>query len=150
METAAVPRGVGVSLDLCEDRAWLDGYRRGEEPALERVYRAYAPLVFRVIRRGRFAARGPFLNQAAEEEDAVQEVFLQVLSRATRARYDGVRPFANLVVVITRNVVAGRLRKQGRGKEDVVDAEALANFSNWVPGQPLPESVLPPSTVSAR
>src|SRR3954467_14031751 len=75
-------------VDLSQDRAWLDAYRRGDPVALERLFRCYAPLVFHLVRRGMAAgATRAFLLDAQEEEDVVQQVFVRLLQPATRARY---------------------------------------------------------------
>lgn len=103
-----------VSDTLESDRAWLDGFRRGERAALARVFRAYAADVTRTVR----AARGRLPEH--EVEAMVQEVFVKALSPAARDHYDGVRPFGAWLGTIARNLVTDRLRREGR----VVPVEA--------------------------
>lgn len=100
--------GAQVGETLESDRAWLDGFRRGDRAALARVFRAYVSDVTRTVR----AARGRLPEH--EVEGLVQEVFVKALAPAARDQYDGVRPFGAWLGTIARNLVTDRLRREGR------------------------------------
>jgi RNA polymerase sigma factor (sigma-70 family) len=102
--------------DLSQDRAWLDGFRAGHPNALERVFRSYAPLVFRVVQRGARLPNGTCvsLSATADQDDVVQDTFLRLLGPASRERYDGIRPYAALVRTVARNALVDHLRKRGK------------------------------------
>lgn len=102
------PMCAQVSDTLEGDRAWLDGFRRGDRAALARVFRAYAPDVTRTVR----AARGRIPEH--EVEAMVQEVFVKALAPSARDQYDGIRPFGAWLGTIARNLVTDRLRREGR------------------------------------
>lgn len=131
-------------VDLMEERAWLDGYRVGDMQALERVFRAYGPLVMHVLQGG---ARGGgnrlFIEDEVEQDDVAQEVFIRLFSESTRKRYDGIHPFSSLVYRVARCTLIDHLRKRSRLKEDLHEDLEENVLSRWVPGEPLPdESVL--------
>lgn len=130
--------------DLCQDRAWLQGYRNGDQAALERVFRAYAPLVFHVLRHGvnTGASGRVYLGDAHQEDDVVQDTFIRLFSPATRARYDGLRPFGALVRVVARSALLDHLRKRRREalhvSDEMEDVDARV-AADWTPGTPLPD-----------
>lgn len=106
---------------LESDRAWLDGFRRGDRAALARVFRGYVADVTRTVR----GARGRLPEH--EVEALVQEVFVKALSPSARDQYDGVRPFGAWLATIARNLVTDRLRREGRVvsvEGDVLEAVA--------------------------
>lgn len=124
------------TVDLCEDRAWLDGFRAGDAAALERVFRTYAPLVHRLLRGGAKLADGTrvYLQGLMEEDDLLQDVFVRLLSAPARARYDGLRPYGALVRVVTRNTLVDHLRRFGRLKDREVTVEDPAEMPQADPG----------------
>lgn len=131
-----------TAVELSKDRSWLAAYRAGEREALERVFRAYAPLVYHVLRGGAHGA-GPFVGSPQDQDDLAQDVFLKLFEAGFRQRYDGVRPFSALVRSVTRNTLVDHLRKRGRLREDPVeDLEKNLALDTWAPGQPLPDRVL--------
>lgn len=91
---------------LEEDRALLDGFRRGDRSALSTVFLAYCDDVARQVR----AARVP----EHDVESVVQDVFLKAFIPAARQSYDGLRPYGAWLNTITRNVVIDRARKDRR------------------------------------
>jgi RNA polymerase sigma factor (sigma-70 family) len=130
--------------DLSQDRAWLTGYRNGEPAALERVFRAYGPLVFHVLRAGRAGDGRAYLSRAVDEDDVVQDTFIRLFSDATRKRYDGIRPFGALVRVVARSALIDHLRRRDKaalaqGLEDV-DLQPQP-LDQWTPGTPLPDQL---------
>lgn len=91
---------------LEEDRALLDGFRRGDRSALGRVFLTYADEVARQVR----AARVP----EHDVESVVQDVFMKAFRDAARQSYDGLRPYGAWLNTITRNLVIDRARKERR------------------------------------
>jgi RNA polymerase sigma-70 factor (ECF subfamily) len=110
----------GCPVLLSEDRAWLDGYRRGDPRALERVYRTYAPDLARMLRHGftfRSGGRNCRFHGVRSEfdlEDRVQEVFTRVFSERVRLNYDGLTPFAAYLRTVARNLVIDDFRRKER------------------------------------
>lgn len=108
----------GPSLE--NDRALLDGYRRGERWALERVFERYADDVARTLRAGvvvevqgqRTRVGGGLLEH--ELEVLVQETFLRAFGERARQGYDGVRPFGAYLATIARNLLIDRGRAEQR------------------------------------
>jgi RNA polymerase sigma-70 factor (ECF subfamily) len=136
----------GPRRDLSEDRAWLDGFRRGDGDALERVFRTYAPYALAIIRGGvgRGEAFAPGVSAADEQDDLLQEIFVRVLSPKLRASYDGLRPFAKFLGAVVRHVLIDHARKQGRlrrAEAHEVDLDGVADGA-WSPGAPLPDALL--------
>lgn len=131
--------------DLSQDRAWLAGYRAGEVAALERVFRSYAGYAFAIIRRGagQHGQQAPGVLDPTEQDELLQEVFVRVLAPETRARYDGLRPFAPFLASIVRHVVLDHARRQRRLRARQVDADPDDDaLARWSPGQPLADEAL--------
>jgi RNA polymerase sigma-70 factor (ECF subfamily) len=139
---APAPPKQDESADLSADRAWLMAYREGEPRALERVFRAHAPLAYHVVRNGvRGGDQGrAYLPSPQEEDDVVQDTFIRLFAASTRSRYDGIRPFGALVRVVTRSALIDHLRKRDKAtllsQADDVEPTAL---EDWTPGAPLPD-----------
>lgn len=132
--------------DLAEDRAWLDGFRRGDRAALERVFRSYAPYALAIIKGGvgRGDAFAPGIAATDEQDDLLQDIFTRVLAPEMRARYDGLRPYGKFLGAVARNLLIDHARKKGRlrrAMEHEVDLDSFAE-SDWSPGSPLPDAVL--------
>jgi RNA polymerase sigma-70 factor (ECF subfamily) len=118
-------------MQLHEDKALLAAYRRGETWVFERLYRQYADAVANFLRGGfSFLSRGRTCHyrggNAGIDVDAItQETFLRVFSPATRASYDGERPFKNYVFSIAKNLVLRELQRQDRlSSLEAMDAAA--------------------------
>lgn len=100
---------------LVEDRALLDGFRRGDREALLTVYRHYVVDVTRFLQRGfTFTSRGrpcAFRGFAGgyEVEAAVQEVFRRAFEEKARLAYDGLNPYRPYLLRIARNAVLNDL-----------------------------------------
>lgn len=128
--------------DLSRDRAWLDGFRRGDAEALERVVRVYAPYAVVILRRGFMAARGgyvqPVLDPDAQHE-LLQEVFVRVLSPQVRERYDGLRPFSIFLRGVVGNVMLEDARRQQKAIARAADLDEISESDAWMPGTPLPD-----------
>jgi len=69
----------------------------------------------------RGGVRMPPLSDA-DVRDVLQEVFIRAFSAASRARYDGLRPFSTWLQTIARNLLIDRARKKGLPQ---AEAEAL-------------------------
>ena len=105
---------------LVEDRALLDGFRRGDSEALTIVYREYARPLFALLVRGFGYQSGgrqmifKGFKNSWESENLVQEVFARAFAPQAREAYDGLRPYRNYLFSIARNLVIDELRKSGR------------------------------------
>jgi RNA polymerase sigma-70 factor, ECF subfamily len=103
---------------LIENRALLDAFRRGERPALEKVYTAYADAVAGFLRSGfSFDSSGRacrFLGarSAFDLEDRVHDVFARAFSERARIAYDGLSPYRSYLLTIARNVVIDDFRRK--------------------------------------
>jgi RNA polymerase sigma-70 factor (ECF subfamily) len=110
----------------------LGRFRAGERDALAEVYRAYLPQVQQCLRRG-FTIRAtgmrvPGLSNRDDLADTLQEVFERAFKREARLAYDGLRDYAPYLLVIARNAIVSRYRKQGRELLGV-DTAVLADGS---------------------
>src|SRR5262245_19722724 len=118
---------------LVENRALLDGFRKGDRSALERVYAAYARDVAQQLKRGfTFQSGGRSCRfhgppSAADLEDRVHDVFVRAFSDGARLAYDGLTPYKNYLYTVARNLVIDDFRKKER---------ALVEYSVDVSEQP--------------
>ncbi len=138
--------------DLCKDRELLRAFREGKPDALERVYFAHARALESRLRAGllRGGIRMPSLSDA-DVRDVLQEVFIRAFSSASRARYDGIRPFGTWLQTIARNLLIDRARRRGApqaeadllefvaddatgAEESLLDAELAAATASFVQG----------------
>lgn len=105
-----------MKVDLTTDRALLDGFRRGDRGALERVYRAHVQDVVRVFRLGFVSgeARVPGIRDVDRCMELAQSVFVRAFSEPGRKGYDGVRPYGPYLARIAKNLRIDALRKEGR------------------------------------
>jgi RNA polymerase sigma-70 factor (ECF subfamily) len=101
---------------LIESRELLDAFRRGDKPALHRVYEHYVADVSRFLMRGftfdsqgrNCAFRG--FRGGYEIEAALQEVFRRAFEERARLAYDGLRPYRPYLLRIARNLVINDLK----------------------------------------
>lgn len=121
-------------LDLTQDRAALDGYRRGDRATLGRVFEAHAERVARwatagfVFTSGNDRHRFDGYKSAVDVHDVVNEVFRAVFEERARTAYSGLTPFEGYLFVITKNVVVRRLSKTRRELPvDIASMESLAS-----------------------
>lgn len=100
------------------NRELLDGFRRGDRPALLTVYRAYVAEVSGFLRRGfSFSSGGKpcrfrGFSGGYEIEAAVQEIFRRAFEERARLSYDGVGPFRPYLLRIAQNVVINDLKSK--------------------------------------
>lgn len=126
---------------LVEDRALLDGFRRGERAALAEVYREYARALFALLGRGfTYSAGGGArrfkgFGEPWALEEAVQEVFARAFSGPARCAYDGLRPYRNYLFSIARNYVLDLLRAGGLHP---ASSEGLLELGSEAAPAPLP------------
>ncbi|MEO1339084.1 MAG: sigma-70 family RNA polymerase sigma factor, partial [Myxococcota bacterium] len=105
-------------MSLETDRALLDGFRRGQRWALEKIYALYADDVAQYLRGGFvFDSGGSTIRYrgAPSEfhlEDWVHDVFLRAFSDSARRQYDGLRPYGPYLQRIARNLVIDELRRK--------------------------------------
>jgi RNA polymerase sigma-70 factor (ECF subfamily) len=99
-----LPRARSTGLRDLDDQSLLDRIVRGDERALAELYERFAPRAFGVARR--------VLRDAAEAEELVQDVFVEVWRSATR--YDPRRAAPERwILTMTRTRAIDRLRQQG-------------------------------------
>jgi RNA polymerase sigma factor (sigma-70 family) len=105
---------------LVTQRAILEAYRAGRREAWEAIYEHYYDDVRRFVTQGfSFMSQGQAIRwrgcpDLLEAEDILQEVFIRAFSEEARSSYDGLRPFKNYLLAITRNAVLQSLRRSGR------------------------------------
>ena len=131
------PRGRASDEFRCEqggeptvNTALYHAYRAGNREALARIYRQYAPMVYRHLARR--------VGAVAELPDIVQEVFIRALSERARARYDGAREYGPFLRVIARHVFVDWARRTGREVAaglDVVEAVIDESPPDSSPGE---------------
>lgn len=104
-----VPQELGAS---------LDGVRRGERRAAERLVRHCEPLVRRLVRAHR--------PRTVPEDDLVQDVFLAVFTRLDRYQEREGTPFEHWLSRLTINLCRDALRSERRrAPRPPLSAEAL-------------------------
>jgi RNA polymerase sigma-70 factor (ECF subfamily) len=105
------------------DQERLRRFREGAPEVLGEVYRAHAEPLARALRSVAFRGRGfAHLQGALEVENAVLETFARAFEPRTRLAYDGIRPYAQFLMGIARNVVLEQSRSRevvsGLGPQD--------------------------------
>ncbi|WP_224248785.1 RNA polymerase sigma factor [Hyalangium gracile] len=105
------------------DQERLRRFREGAPEVLGEVYRAHAEPLARALRAVAFRGRGfAHLQGALEVENTVLETFARAFEPRTRLAYDGVRPYAQFLMGIARNVVLEQSRTRevvaGLGPQD--------------------------------
>ena len=105
--------------------------RRGEEAALESLFRAVEAPAFRLARR--------LCGGIEDAEEVVQETFLEVVRSVGRFRGDG--PFVAWVKRIAASKALMRLRKRRRTPEEAVDPADLAGRSDTRNPAASPEAI---------
>ncbi|MDY7233095.1 RNA polymerase sigma factor [Hyalangium rubrum] len=102
------------------DQQRLLRFREGAPEVLGEVYRAHAERLARTLRAAAFRGRAfAHLRGALEVENTVLETFARAFEPRTRLAYDGVRPYAQFLMGIARNVVL----EQSRSREVVAGLE---------------------------
>lgn len=103
---------------LTEDRDLLTRFRAGDRAALAAVYRAYSPEIVKLVRTGFSFRSGTDVHrfyghqQAFEQQDLVQEVFIRAFSESARMSYDGLNPYESYLKGILRNLVIDDARRR--------------------------------------
>jgi RNA polymerase sigma-70 factor (ECF subfamily) len=92
------------------DEALMQAYIGGDTAAFDELFRRYAPVLLRLMRRE--------TSLVSEAQDLVQQTFLQ-LHRA-RHDYDPSRPLRGWLFTIALNVRRGRIRQDIRHPEQSV------------------------------
>ena len=106
MTTATTPDRAVRKAPLEDDRAWVAAFKRGDRPALARVFLTYADDVARQVRATRVVEH--------EVEALVQELFVKAFAEQARASWDGLRPYGAWLNTMTRNLLIDRSRKERR------------------------------------
>ena len=107
---------------LRDDAACREAFRRGEREAMTRVYLEYRPFVEMMCCRGVGSFRGFF--RPADQDDAVQAVFLAAFEERTRLAYDGLRPYGAFLRGVAHNVLRRMLENRARFERPVPSEEA--------------------------
>ena len=102
--------------------------RRGDRKARGELYETFGARVYRLARA--------ILSQAADAEDATQEVFLRVFRHI--GSYDGRGTLATWIAKITVNTCHSRSRPRG---PRILDGQALADLDPEQAGPPVWERV---------
>ncbi len=110
----------------------IDGARRGDPAAWERLVREHQEAAFRLAYL--------LLGDAHDAEDAAQEAFIRAYQKLDR--YDSARPFRPWLLTIVAHAARNRWRSVRRY------AAALQRFATWdAESQPQP---IPPDAATAR
>jgi len=117
-----------AEMEQLADRAALSRMARGDESALAELYDRHARLVFSLALR--------ILQNRADAEDVVQEVFAQVWAQA--GRYDDARgAVAAWMLMMTRSRAIDRLRARRARPDTSGDASDARNLADLAPTQDL-------------
>lgn len=125
--------------ELTANRLLLEQFRRGEADALRAVFRHYAPVVARSVRRGvRVVAAGePLAFRGIHEEHEVERVVLDTFSRAfqqaPRENYDGITPYEAYLCRIARNLLITEARAR-KGAPALTDSGNVPDLLSLEPG----------------
>lgn len=119
------------------DAELLRRFREGEPEALAQVFREHAEGLTRMLRvmSHRRSGSGP-LNTQVEIENLVLETFARAFEPRARTVYDGVRPYAQFLMGIARNVVLEQLRSRElsaglTSDPALADASPLGAETDW-------------------
>lgn len=118
------------AIDLHQDRALLDAFRRGDPQVLTQIYHAFAPALGRFLAGGFSSAQDGrvvrvAIGDASERLDLVQDAFTKAFAERNRLAYDGIHPYGPFLVRIARNLAIDRLRKTRRWARLVVEDRPL-------------------------
>src|SRR5919202_6872667 len=98
---------------LGDELEWIEAAQRGDQDAFARLVEAYKQPVYNIAYR--------MLGNAAEAEDAAQEVFLRAYLKL--ASYDRERRFSSWLLAIASNYCIDVLRRRRVGLVTLDDAE---------------------------
>lgn len=142
-------------MNLPEERALLERFRRGERAALEEVYYRHVDQVAAVARCGFTVSSGEsavFVAGAGGPDavrEVVQETFVRAFAERARLAYDGLRPYAPYLLRITRNLMIDRKRGERRElpvadptQRGLGDLDELLARDGDLPDPPAPEEDL--------
>ncbi len=113
---AAASEQIDRQSDVEEERRLIQQLQAGDHEAFETLFRRHFPKVYRHAFR--------LLGNAAETEEAVQEVFLVVYEKAEKFRGDSA--FSTWLHSITVNAALSRLRRRKTRRE--------VSFDEFLPG----------------
>lgn len=116
-DAGTTPARAPHDCELAGDPSRVARFRAGDRRLQTELYRGFGPMVERTLRRG-FTVRTATgtaqiagLPSAFDVECAAQDVFVRAFGATSRAAYDGVRPFANYLHTIARNLLIDRARR---------------------------------------
>lgn len=96
-----------------ESPEFLQGFKAGERPCLEKVYFAYVDEVEMYVRRF-LASYGRMGRARPDVGDLVQEAFVRAFGEKGRQAFDGARDYGPFLGALTRNMMIDWARKHGR------------------------------------
>lgn len=103
---------------LEDDRALLEGFRKGTAEALQKVYECYFPGVANYLRFGfSFTSGGRSCRYRGTRstfdiEDKLHDVFARAFTERARLSYDGISPYGIYLRTIARNLIIDDFRKK--------------------------------------
>jgi len=106
---------------LEEDKQLIMEYENGHDEALGTLFQRHKKRVFNYALR--------FLNDRAEAEDVVTEVFIMLINR--KYTYQADTKFTTWLYVVVRNACITRLRKKNRFSFLWFTKQDDDNFSEW-------------------
>ena len=95
-----------------ESSDFLQRFRAGERPFLEKVYFAYVGEVEAYVRR--FVAHGRPRGARCDVGDLVQEAFVRAFGDKARHAFDGQRDYGPFLGALVRNLMIDWARRNGR------------------------------------
>ncbi|HPC82931.1 MAG TPA: sigma-70 family RNA polymerase sigma factor [Thermoanaerobaculaceae bacterium] len=129
--TLSIPEPAPGTFSIEVDELLLARARRGDQAAIERLYRTFERPVYNLARR--------LCRTAHDAEDVLQETFLEVFRSLPRFRGEG--SFAGWVRKVAASKALQRLRKERGGRSETGLDDELAECLP-APGEGLLEPVL--------
>ena len=135
----AIPenRTFPIACTVDPDGCLVEATRRGDASAFEELVRKYDRKLFRITQN--------VIHNAEDAQEVVQTAFLKAFQNLHR--FQGDAKFSTWLVRIALNEALGRLRKQGKVREQSIDGDSYSDSdSGWLPMDvvdwaPSPESI---------
>jgi RNA polymerase sigma-70 factor, ECF subfamily len=108
-----------------DEQSWIEAAQRGDHSAFGQLLETYKSPVYNLAYR--------MLGNAAEAEDATQEVFLRAYLKL--ASYDRARKFSTWLLAITSNYCIDLLRRRRAPMVDLEDVEFVVESREPGPEQ---------------
>jgi RNA polymerase sigma factor (sigma-70 family) len=121
---SGVPLRRGMKLQGNAER--VKRFRDGDRNLLEKIYRSHVDAVERLVSQGfSFSSRGVAMyfqgfRQPFDVQEAIQEGFLRAFREKARVAYDIDKPFRPYLLMIVRNAIIDRFRRERRHQKAFV------------------------------